>query len=54
MQYKRENIKNNMELLNLHGRKFDWDNEELDKNQNFKQFQQNLVHPDNIAEILGV
>ena len=54
IQSKKENSKNNLELINRHWKNFDWDNEELDGDNNVKLFQQKLVHPDIIYEIPGV
>ena len=36
IQSKMENREKNLELLNHHRRKFDWDNEELDDDKNVK------------------
>ena len=36
MRSKMENRKNKLEFLNLHGKKFDWDNKDLDENENVK------------------
>ena len=33
-----------MEFLNRHRKKLDWENEEIDGNDNFKYFQNVLVH----------
>ena len=33
-----------MEFLNSHRKKLDWENEEIDGNDNFKYFQNVLVH----------
>ena len=51
MQSKLVNRKNKPKLINHHGKKFDWDNKELDNNDNVEESQQKLVHPDNIANI---
>ena len=54
MQFKKENRKNKLELLNRHRKKFYWYNKQLDDDENVEEFQQKLVHPDIIAEIPGV
>ena len=36
MRSKMENRKNKLEFLNRHGKKFDWDNKDLDENENVK------------------
>ena len=38
MQFKKENNKNKLFLLNRHGKKFDWYNEDLDYDENVKEF----------------
>ena len=43
-----------MELINRPGKKFDWENKELEGDENVESFQQKLVHPYIIAEIPGV
>ena len=53
MQPKKENRKNKLELINHHGKKFDWDNKELEDDENIKEFHQKLVHTYIIADIPG-
>ena len=43
-----------MKLLNCHGKKFDWDKEDIDDDENVQEFHMKMVHPDIIAEIPGV
>ena len=44
----------NLEFLNSHRKKFDWENEEIDGNDNVKWFLKKMVHPDIISDIPGV
>ena len=40
-----------MKFQNRKGEDFDWDNEELIDNENVKEVQENMIHPDMIAKI---
>ena len=39
IQSKKDNRKNYLEFLKYHWKKFDWENEELDNDENIKEFQ---------------